>query len=215
MVSGYHSGGDSEYHFRLVETSFSKQISGLNLRISSRIAGSHDSGGRDEGGITISRRPNSRPSREKAPGPSNAIATVVMIIPKATSLPSCKPQEGAGNHERAIPRKHNPAKSPAYGVRNPIARAAPPIVNAKPTNHFSKEGLDGPERYRTPTAAAARPTATRNSNKPMPGLPPGNVEYNLCSAYLPCAPSETHHNLSYSDMRPVGTPQCGIFSYHF
>jgi hypothetical protein len=160
------------------------------MRISSQIAASHDSGGRDEGGITISRRPNRRPSRENAPGPSSAIATAVMIIPNDTSLASCKPHEGAGSNEKAIPRKHSPTKSPAYGVRKPIAKAVPPVVKAKPTTHLPSELLDEPERYRIPTAVAAKPTATRRSNKPIPGRPPGNVEYNLCSVYLPCAPSE-------------------------
>jgi hypothetical protein len=192
-----------------------KQISGLNIKTSSRIADNQDSGGRDEGGITISRRPNKRPSRENAPGPSNAIATAVTIIPKDTSLASCKPQEGAGSHEKAIPRKHSPTKSPAYGVRNPIAKAAPPAVKIKPITHLSKEVLDGPERYRIPAAVAAKPTAARKSNKPIPGLPPGNVEYNLCSAYLPCAPSEPNDKVRYASMRPVETPHCGIFSYHF
>ncbi len=208
-------GGDSEYHFRLVKASSYKQTCGSNLGISPRIAVRHDSGGREEGGITISRRPNKRPSRENAPGPSNPIATAVMIIPKATSLVSCKLQEGAGNHEKAIPRKHAPTKTPAYGVRNPIARAAPPMVNVKPANHLSKEGLEVPERYSPPTAVEASPTAARNSNNPMPGLPPGNVEYNLCSAYLPCAPSETHCHSRYENMQPVETPHGGIFSYHF
>jgi hypothetical protein len=165
-------------------TTFGRRNLSAGPRINSRTRRSHDSGGRGDGGITISRRPNNRPSSEKAPGPSNAIATAVMIIPNATSLASCKPQEGSGNHEKAIPRKHIPTTSPTYGVRNPIPRAAPQIVSVKPANHLSKEGLDVPERYRTPTAVAASPTATRNSSKPMPGLPPGNVEYNLCSADL-------------------------------
>jgi hypothetical protein len=172
-------------------TTFGGESSRLILdQISSPTRRSHDSGGRAAGGIKISRRPNNRPSREKAPGPSNAIATAVIIIPKAASLASCKPHEGAESHEKAIPRKHAPTKSPAYGVRNPIARAAPQIVNVKPANHLSKEGLDVPERYRIPTAVAASPTAARNSNKPMPGLPPGNVEYNLCRAYLLARPQK-------------------------
>ncbi len=169
-------GGDSEYHFRLVKASSYKQTCRSNLGISRRIAVRHDSGGREEGGITISRRPNKRPS---------------------------------------IPRKHAPTKTPAYGVRNPIARAAPPMVNVKPANHLSKEGLEVPERYSPPTAVEASPTAARNSNNPMPGLPPGNVEYNLCSAYLPCAPSETRCHSRYENMQPVETPHGGIFSYHF
>jgi hypothetical protein len=69
-----------------------------------------------------------------------------MIIPKATSLSSCKPQAGAGNHESAIPRKHSPTKSPANGVRNPAARAVPLPIKANPNNHLLKEGLDEPDR---------------------------------------------------------------------
>jgi hypothetical protein len=118
----------------------------LSLGNSTRTVGSYDSGGRDEGGITISRRPNKRPSREKAPGPTNAIAAAVMVTPKATSLVSCKHQEAAGNHEKAIPRKHSPTKSPANGVRSPAARAAPLVIKTKPSNHLLEEGLDGPER---------------------------------------------------------------------
>src|SRR5216683_1099618 len=85
-------------------------------------AAPHVSGLRDGGGMTISRRPNRRPSREKAPGPSSASATAAIIIP---------------------------------------------------------------------AAAAERPTAARNSSRPTPGLPPGNVEYSLCSANLPGAHKET------------------------
>jgi hypothetical protein len=35
-----------------------------------------------------------------------------------------------------------------------------------------------------------RLTAARNSNKPAPGLPSGNVENNLCSVYLPADPRQ-------------------------
>jgi hypothetical protein len=165
--------------------------------------------------MTISRRPNKRPSRENAPGPSSAIATAVIIMPKDTSLASCKPQEGRGNHEKAIPRKHSPTSNPAYGVRNPIASAAPPIVNAKPANHLSKEGFDVPERYITPTVVAARPTVARSNNKPTPGLPPGNVEYNLCSAYLLARPQKRTTLQLTRICGSLKTPHCGIFSYHY
>jgi len=128
-------GGDLKYHFRLVV-----------MLPGTRILERHDSGGCDEGGITISRRPNKRPSREKAPGPSNASAAAITITPKATILASCRPAEGSGNHERAIPRKDRSTKSPAIGVRNPAARAAPLTTKTKPSNHFPAAALDGPER---------------------------------------------------------------------
>ena len=138
----------------------------------------------------MSRRPNKRPSQEKAPGPSNASATAEMTIPNATSLTSCTNRADAGNHERAIPRKQIPISSPAIGVRNPAVNNTPPMIRTTPSIRSSEEEPDGPEKYNTPAAAAARPTATRNSNSPMPGLPPGKVEYSLCSANLPDAPWE-------------------------
>jgi hypothetical protein len=146
MVFGYHSWGDWEYHFRLVVRQFSYEISGESLGNFARPTQSHGSGGRDEGGITISRRPNKRPSSEKAPGPSNASAAAVIIIPNANCLASYKPREGAGNHKRMIPRKHNPTRSAAYGVTNPATRAAPLVINTDPSSQFVEEELGGPER---------------------------------------------------------------------
>src|SRR5260221_12125308 len=113
-------GGDSEYHFRLVKASSYKQTCGSNLGISPRIAVRHDSGGREEGGITIFRRPKKRPSRENAPGPSNPIATAGMIIPKATSLVSRKLQECSGDHESAIVRQLGPTKPQPNRVRSAL-----------------------------------------------------------------------------------------------
>lgn len=194
MVFGYHSGVDSEYHFRLMVSAFNRSMSELRVRNTARTGRGHDSGGRDEGGITISRRPNKRPSREKAPGPSNAIATAATIIPTPTSLGSRAPQEGAGSQERAIPKKHSPNKGPTNAVRNPIAKANPLAVKNKPSSHLSMDGIDGSERQKTPSAIAARPTAVRSRSRPRPGLPPGNVEYSLCSAYLPGVRTETHHS---------------------
>src|SRR5438552_1495994 len=122
-----------------------------------------------------------------------------MTIPKATSLASSI-REGAGNHESAIPKQHSPTKSPAIGVRNPEARATPLATKVVPRNHVLEKALDDPRRLRTPSVVAVRPTATRNSNRPRPGPPPGNVEYSLCSAYLPGAPSQTHNDSRYKSL---------------
>jgi hypothetical protein len=158
----------------------------------------HVSGLRDEGGMTISRRPNRRPSREKAPGPSNASATAAIVIPEATSLTSCKDQEGVGNQESAKPRKQSPTSSTAIGVRNPTVRAAPLVIKTTPSSHFSKDEWNGPATQKIPAAAAERPTAARNNSRPTPGLPPGNVEYSLCRANLPGA-HERLDNSRYAD----------------
>jgi predicted small secreted protein len=152
--------------------------------VSPKICMNHDSGRGDEGGITISRRPNSRPSTENAPGPSKAITVAVMIIPKAISLTSCNPHEGVGNQARAIPKKHNPTKNPPQGVRNPMDRAVPLMVKSKPSNHLAQIGPFEPDKYCKPTAIAAAPKAVRSSNSPNPGRPPGNVENSLCSSFL-------------------------------
>jgi hypothetical protein len=69
-----------------------------------------------------------------------------MIIPDATNLTSCKNQAGAGNHEKAIPRKHIPISSPASGVRNPAASDTPPMISTTPSNDFPEDELGGPEK---------------------------------------------------------------------
>ncbi len=129
--------------FGLYKSRLNKRMSDLARKHHSN-RGNHAPGGR-EGGITISRRPNKRPSREKAPGPSKAIAAAVMTIPKATSLASSI-REGAGNHESAIPKQHSPTKSPAIGVRNPEARATPLATKVVPRNHVLEKALDDPRR---------------------------------------------------------------------
>ena len=48
----------------------------------------------------------------------------------------------------------------------------------------------------------------------MPGRPPGNVEYSLCSAYLPRPQILTPAQDTYVSRR-VETPHRGIFSYPF
>ena len=91
--------------------------------------------------MTISRRPNNRPSTEKAPGPSKAMAAAMMNTPTATSLASFKAKSGAGNHAIAIPKKQSPTSSPASGVKIPTARAVPLAANTKPTNEVRHEEL--------------------------------------------------------------------------
>lgn len=115
------------------------------------------------------------------------MAATTMINPRPTNLMSRNPEEGEGNHEKATPRKHRPTRIPASGVRNPIAKAAPAIIKTKPGGQLANGMLDGLERKKTPSAIAPTPSAARSSNNPMPGLPSGNVENNLCSAYLPLA----------------------------
>ena len=164
--------------------------------------------------MRISRRPNRRPSREKAPGPSNASATAAIVIPEATSLTSCKAHQGVGNQESAIPRKQNPISSTAIGVRNPAVRAVPLMIKTRPSSHFSKDELNGPATQKIPAAAAERPTATRNNSRPTPGLPPGNVEYSLCRANLPGA-YERRTTQGTQIGITVEIPHCGIFLYYF
>lgn len=146
MVFRYHCGVDGGYHFRLAGRTLKKDGSKSRRTGSIPFAGDYDSGGREEGGITISRRPNKRPSREYAPGPSNASAIAVMIIPKATIRASCMPQDEAGNDEREMPRKHRPTRSPANGVKNPAARDAPLVIKTRLSSHLLEEGSEGPER---------------------------------------------------------------------
>jgi hypothetical protein len=150
-------------------------------------AGHHDSGGRMEGGITISRRPNNRPSKENAPGPSRLIAMAQTIIAPATVLVSCRLHPGAGNQEAAMPAKQTATKTAAAGVRSPTASATPLTSRTPPSNQLSARATDTIANVKTPAAAAVKPRAVRSSKSPKPGRPPGKVENSLCSAYLPGA----------------------------
>lgn len=179
------------------------------------IGSSQGSGERVEGGITISRRPNKRPSIENAPGPSRAIEIHVTINPKPMNLVSCEVQEAGGNQEKAIPKKHRDSNSPASGVRKPINKAAPPMIRAKPRSQRPEKRLGPPERKRIPSALAATATTVRSSKRPTPGLPAGKVENSLCSASLLSRHQKQSSTEDTRTRRFIGTLHQGIFSYHF
>ena len=53
-------------------------------------------------GIMISRRPNSRASREKAPGPRQTTAAAITVAKAAVVLVSKKARLGAGSQEHMV-----------------------------------------------------------------------------------------------------------------
>jgi len=151
-----------------------------------RAGSGYESG--DLGGITISRRPNKRPSIEKAPGPSKPIPAAVTTTSRTSSGAANIANGGPGNQENAIPNKHSPMPRLAKGVRNPITKATPPMINTEPMTHTAAACSILLERYRAPKVIASPPSAARTRSSPIPGLPPGKVENSLCRGKPPpCA----------------------------
>lgn len=207
----YHSSGGTPYHLWLIRRrqmrSNGRDSSGilslgpaadggLSLHLADccvdrlgglgRAGSGYKSGG-FVGGITISRRPNKRPSIEKAPGPSKPIPAAVTTTSRTSSGAANIANGGPGNQENAIPNKHIPMPRLAKGVRNPITKATPPMINTEAMTHTTAACSILLERYRAPKVTASPPSATRTRSSPIPGRPPGKVENSLCSGNLPRA----------------------------
>jgi len=92
---------------------------------------------------------------------------------------------GAGNHDSAVPMVVSAINPLANGVINPSNTEIPLTTFTNPNGQCSKAGVSPATRNIPPWMMAVIPTASRNKNKPIPGQPPGNVENNRCSSYLP------------------------------
>ena len=136
------------------------------------------------GGITISRHPKSRASRENAPGPRKQIATHIAIVSALAHLDSNQPNAGSGNHESAIPRHSSPASGLRIGVRKPTKRDTPVINNSRATPKATTVWCPREERLMVPCATSVTPTTARRISKPVPGAPDGNAEKSLCRVCL-------------------------------
>jgi hypothetical protein len=148
------------------------------------MASTHSCGGREARGMMISFQPNKRASREKAPGPSRAMAAEMAMIGASASFDSKGLNNCSGNQEKAIPRLSRPARRLSNGVRNPISRPIPLSKrSAVDTNTISVMRSED-SRQRIPCPPRAVPTTTRRSRSPAPGRPAGNAENNLCSCII-------------------------------
>ena len=84
----------------------------------------------------ISRRPNRRASREKAPGPRKAIA-VKIAAPNTGESPESKSNGSqAGSNASLMEIAPKPMRAPARGVRRPNNSKAPETMAARLTNQI-------------------------------------------------------------------------------
>lgn len=143
------------------------------------------SGGGEELEITISRRPNRRASMEKAPGPRQSKAAAMVAAKAAAGLDASKPQAGSGNNESALPRLLNPATMLANGVIYPSRSNTELMNNSRQTARLMRVEVCQSDTQEIPWETRVAPRAARNSNRPTPGVRPGNVENRRCSPYLP------------------------------
>jgi len=88
--------------------------------------------------MKISRRPNSRESRENAPGPRKLIAAAIAITFVIRSLLSKGFDAGVGIHDSAYPKVTKITRALVIGVRIPTKRQAPPERASDAATHVSR-----------------------------------------------------------------------------
>jgi len=104
---------------------------------------------------------------------------------------------GAGIQERVMAKTHKATTKLASGVMNPTIKPSPLRSSIAETLHTRTEWWLKPERYKPPRRTAIPPRAARNSSRPIPGRPLGNVENSLCSGTLPRAQTTTARHGNY------------------
>src|SRR5260221_3558176 len=126
-------------------------------------------------GITISRRPKSAASSEKAPGPRNAMAGATSTTNSGVRPGSNAFAAADGSHERetaAVPRA---ARKAATAVSSPISTRTPQTAAISPTTATDQVDRRS-ARPAAPWTKSAVATPTRSRKRPTAGNPPGNVE---------------------------------------
>ncbi len=83
----------------------------------------------------ISRRPKTRASTERAPGPKAMIASTIVAAKIMAGFESNNVGLQFGSSENATPIPPSPAIAPASGVRNPMDKRTPVATAADPANH--------------------------------------------------------------------------------
>ena len=130
-------------------------------------------------GSGYSRRPNSAASSEKAPGPRRAIAVATLTTKTAVRGASNAFGVGAGSQAIASPMPNTAARAPAKGVTRPMRSR--PAVRAAVTATTDVPSVGSPARHAAPWTTRASATASRNTMRPTPGDPVGNMANSLCT----------------------------------
>jgi hypothetical protein len=121
----------------------------------------------------ISRRPNTRASSEKAPGPRKMIPMSVVTANTTARRESKMTGVDAAQFDRATTTPPKPARAPAIGVRKPTSKKAPAKRAVNPTSQVSAP----PPTLQHDRASSRSVTlkTARNSNRAIPDKPPGNA----------------------------------------
>jgi hypothetical protein len=103
-----------------------------------------------------------------------AIKTAAGLICDGSKAPT-------GIHNSAAAPQHSAASTPPTGVKKPSRRDTPLMTAIKAKMAFGNIAVSDRVRTDTPSKISTIPVVDRNSSRPMPGHPPGNVENSLCS----------------------------------
>ncbi len=159
-----------------MEGDVSTTLDGVSARYPDRNAGSHPLRaerlspvrGTHRWGISMCLRPNRRASTEQPPGPSSASA--------APKTPNWTNVHGSAGCDNARPSSATAISPPAIGVHNPISnRTAATAVTISVVTGAGEEAVS------SPAWTSGMAVTARNSTRPAPGRPYGNVEKSLCT----------------------------------
>lgn len=134
--------------------------------------------------MTISRRPNTRASRENAPGPRKNRATAMAVANPTADFVASKIEVNPEVNGTVLIKHANPARMLASGVRYPTSRREAMTIRATATIVIKNGRSCHSNKYSAPWANRETPRTPRNSNRPAPGLPLGKVENIGCSGGL-------------------------------
>lgn len=127
--------------------------------------------------MIISLRPNSRASSDRAPGPRQIREIAITADKAAVMWASNELTLEPGNHAKTLLTAASAAKTATNRVNSPISSRTPASI-PKHTIDTGNRPLDSclSLKYVTPCVMRTAPMAARNSIRPAPGHPSGNVE---------------------------------------
>ena len=134
--------------------------------------------------IATSLRPNSRASREIAPGPSSTRTTAITPSSNAAILESIRGKAAGGTPMTVITALCRLMSALATGVRNPTMSTRPEIIAMMAAQVMPINTVWPTARSNPASRLARAPTTTRSTNSAMPAMPDGKLENVLCKVSL-------------------------------
>ena len=144
---------------------------------------------------------------EYAPGPKDARAAAMTVTRTAAGLVSTTFKRSWGSHESANAALTSAARTLPNGVRKPNRKETPLAIVNNATIQVVKLETVPFATADAPWANRMIPAVARNSSRPTPGEPAGNVENNLRNLVpFRSTPDAATHSLKLKGCHPHRNP---------